>query len=308
METVNTIPQTAIQVGLALLVFAVGLTARREDVFYILRRPAVLGRAVIAITVTAPVAALLMVEWLPVSLPAKAAALLTSLAALPPLAPRALLKAGARRAYAYGLYVVFALLTIVTVPATVAALNLLLGAQSGVSPLDMGLWVLFSLVIPLVLGLLAHACWPDASERVSPVLSALTAAALLLIVVQQLATAWPAIEPLIGDGAVFALVASSAAAVAVGHVLGGPDPRDRAALATAAATRHPGVALLAAGGLADRSVVAMVLLYLFTSLAVVATYQHVLRRMAQARGHGAWRAHDSWDAARAGDAHRFGER
>jgi BASS family bile acid:Na+ symporter len=308
METLNTIPQIAIQGGLALLVFAVGLTARREDVFYVLRRPAGLGRAVIAITVAAPISTLLMVEWLPVSLPAKAAVVLTSLAALPPVAPQALLIAGARRSYAYGLSVTFALLAAVIIPATVGALNLLLGAPSGVSTVAVGRWAPPTLIFPLILGLLIHACWPDTSERISPAISAVTTAALCVIVVLLLVNVWPDIEPLVGNGAVFALAASSAAAIAVGHVLGGPDPRDRVTLATAAATRHPGVALLAASGVNDRSVAAMVLLYLFVSLAVVASYRRLVKRMEQARGHGAWRAHDGWDASRAGGAQRFGGR
>jgi uncharacterized membrane protein len=55
------------------------------------------------------------------------------------------------------------------------------------------------------------------------------------------------------------------------------------ALATAAATRHPGIALMVANGYQpDKRVTAMVLLYVLVSLVVVTIYQQVLKRRAKA--------------------------
>ena len=76
-------------------------------------------------------------------------------------------------------------------------------------------------------------------------------------------TDWPAIVSLIGNGTVLAVVVISLAAIAAGHLLAAPDPRDQVALATAAATRHPGIALMVAGGYSpDKRVTAMILLAL----------------------------------------------
>lgn len=287
MENLKVVLPIIIQGGLALLVLSVGLDARLEDALYVLRRPARLARAFIAISIVVPVVAVLVVNWLPLGLPAKVGVILMSLAALPPFVPGSEIKAGGRRSFSYGLYVAFALLTVVIVPATVAVLDRLFGADAEVSLKVLGREVLVAVLVPLVIGMLINARWPDLAAHIAPILSKASMAVLLLIVALLLIRAWPAMMSLIGNGTVLAVVVISVAAIAAGHFLGGPDPRDQVALATAAAIRHPGIALMVAGGMApDKRVTAMILLYVLVTFVVVTIYQRVLMRQVKAQAGG----------------------
>jgi len=66
----------------------------------------------------------------------------------------------------------------------------------------------------------------------------------------------------------------------VGHLLGGPDPRDCVVLALATASRHPGVALAiaAANFPQEKRVLGAILLYLLISLVVSVAYLAWRRR------------------------------
>src|SRR5690606_41821850 len=54
---------------------------------------------------------------------------------------------------------------------------------------------------------------------------------------------WPLLIEMIGNGTLAVLALFTLVGVAVGHLLGGPDPNNRTVLALASGTRHPGVAL-----------------------------------------------------------------
>ena len=285
MESLKLVLPIIIQVGLALLVLSVGLQSTLGDLLYVLRRPALLGRAFVAISIVVPATAVLAVNWLPLSLPAKVGVILMSLAALPPFVPGSEIKAGGRRSYSYGLYAAFALLTVIIVPATVEVLDHLFGTDAEVSITVLGGEVLLSVLAPLVVGMLIHTRWPSLSERIAPIVSRISMLALLVIVALLLFRAWPAMLALIGNGTVLAVVVISVAAIAAGHFLGGHDPRDKVALATAAAIRHPGIALMVANGSApDKRVTAMILLYVLVTFIVVTIYQRGLMRLAKDPG------------------------
>jgi BASS family bile acid:Na+ symporter len=287
MDALKLVLPIIIQAGLALLVLAVGLQSTLDDLLYVLRRPALLARAFIAISIVVPTVAVLTVNWLPLGLPAKVGVIMMSLAALPPFAPGAELRAGGRRSYSYGLYAAFALLTIVIVPVTVEVLDRLFGRSAEVSLTVLSREVLLSVLLPLVVGMLIHARWPALAERIAPSVSKVSMAVLLVIVALLLYRAWPAMVSLIGNGTVLAVVVITVAAVAAGHLLAAPDPRDQVALATAAATRHPGIALMVANGFApDKRVTAMILLYVLFSFASVTVYQQARKRMTKATGGG----------------------
>jgi BASS family bile acid:Na+ symporter len=111
---------------------------------------------------------------------------------------------------------------------------------------------------------------------------------LLAIALPVLFTTWPAIVSLIGNGTVVAIAAFILAGLAVGHLLGGPDPDDRTVLAFCTAFRHPGVAIAIAGANfpGQKLVPAAVLLYLLVS-AVVSIPILAWRRRRHARNAGA---------------------
>jgi BASS family bile acid:Na+ symporter len=85
---------------------------------------------------------------------------------------------------------------------------------------------------------------------------------------------------LTGDGTIIALAAFVLVGLAVGHLLGGPDPEDRTVLALSTASRHPGVALAIAHATfpEQQLVLAAVLLYLLVSALVSMLYLAWRRR------------------------------
>jgi BASS family bile acid:Na+ symporter len=85
-----------------------------------------------------------------------------------------------------------------------------------------------------------------------------------------------AILGVIGQGTLVVTVAVVAFGLLVGHLLGGPDPGNRRALASATVHRHPAIALLLASGAFpghEATVIGTVLLYLLASLLLAVPYE-----------------------------------
>jgi len=79
-----------------------------------------------------------------------------------------------------------------------------------------------------------------------------------------------------GQGTLVAIVVIVGFGLLAGHLLGGPDPGNRGALATATASRHPGIALLLAVGVFpenEKVILGTVLLYLLANIALTVPYQ-----------------------------------
>jgi BASS family bile acid:Na+ symporter len=103
---------------------------------------------------------------------------------------------------------------------------------------------------------------------------------LLAIAILPLVVALaPAMWRLIGNGTVLAIALIVALALLAGHLLGGREPHDRATLAIACTTRHPGVALLIAqGNFPEPDIKAAILLFMIIGLLVGLPYQVLQKR------------------------------
>jgi len=74
--------------------------------------------------------------------------------------------------------------------------------------------------------------------------------------------------------------------LAVGHVLGGPDPDHSVVLALSTACRHPGIGLsIAASNFPDEHFAGAILLYVIVGTIVTVPYLSLLRRMKPAVAH-----------------------
>ena len=85
-----------------------------------------------------------------------------------------------------------------------------------------------------------------------------------------------AVLGVIGQGTLIVTVAIVAFGLLVGHLLGGPDPGNRGALASATVSRHPAIALLLASGAFpehEATVIGTVLLYLLAALLLAVPYE-----------------------------------
>lgn len=282
MELIKQLVPLLLTGSLAGLVLAVGLNTDRGDMLYVFKRPALLGRAVLAVMVIPPIVAGVMVWLLPVSPAVKAGIMLMAVAPVPPLVPGKELGLGGRKAYAYGLYVAMALLTIISVPIVFDTASRLFGRHDVVRIVTILGTVFTGVIIPLAIGLLVRQLAPAFASRIWRWVYRLSMFLVVLAFVPILAV-WGPMMHLVGNGTLVGIAVVVLLCQAGGHFLGGPDKMDRATLATAASVRHPGIAMvLASANTTDARVTAAVLLFLLVGLIVTFPYTMWVKRSARA--------------------------
>jgi BASS family bile acid:Na+ symporter len=283
MDAIKQLIPLMLTLSLAGLVVTVGLKAARQDLFYVLRRPALLFKAILAVDVIPPAAALILTALLPIDPVVKAGIVLMAIAPVPPLVPGQELGLGARKEYAYGVYVAMVLLTVVTVPLTLAIASRMYGRDDNVAPADMIKTILTGVLIPLAIGVVVRTVAPAFAARIAPWVYRLSMALVLLAFLPIIVSIWPAIQQIVGNGTLLTMAVVVIIALAGGHLLGGPDREDRGTLAIASAVRHPGIAMmLANANFADKRVTAAVLLFMLVGLVVGVPYKRWIKGAAKA--------------------------
>jgi len=263
-----------IQVSLTLIVGSAGMKCEWRDLNGALKQPGRLLRGIVAVNVVVPLAALLIVLILPIDRAVKQGIVIMAVSPLAPLIPGRLLKAGAHASVAVGFYFWLLLLAVAIVPATVALLGAVTPSDVFLPPGEIARLVFVSVLAPLLGGMLIASLLPRQAPLLSRIAALLGNLMLLLFVAALLYTAGGEMIALAGDGALLACVVAVVAGLAGGHLLGGPEPVNRLALAIAAATRHPGIAaMIARSAMDDRRVILAVLLFLIVSVIVSAIYQ-----------------------------------
>jgi BASS family bile acid:Na+ symporter len=223
-------------------------------------------RSLLAMYVVVPLVALLVVKTLPLGVAVKTAILVLAISAGAPLLPKKLMKIG-REGYVFSLVVTSSLLAVVVVPAWLAFLGPLFGRETSVEPRAVALIIAKAFLAPLLVGMLLR--WPlsKIAEQLSERIMGVAGAALALAGLTLLALHWRLLVE-VGWGPLLALAGMTAVALAIGHALGGPDPSDRTAIAISCASRHVGIAMLAASTVPGPRTVALVLAYALASAAV----------------------------------------
>lgn len=262
----------AVQGSLVLVVFSIGLQAKWSDLPYVFGKPKLLARGIFVVNVLVPVTAVLMCLVLPIAMPTKGGIILMALSPMCPLALGKMFKS-AQEKFAVGMYVGLLLAAVLIVPASAALLSMLFGHDVSVPVKAINRLVLSSVLLPLILGITVASLWSGLSTGVPTILTRVAYLVLLPIVLLFLYRSGGAILSLIGDGTLIAIVVTLATGLLGGHLLGGPEPEHRIALAEAAATRHPGIAALIVHRHFDNPrVMLAVVLFLLTSVLASAVY------------------------------------
>lgn len=269
----------SIRASLFVTVLAVGLDASVDDASYLVRRSNLMLRSFLAIAVIVPAFAALMVAALNLPRAVGIGILLMAVAPLPPFVPAKEVRLGAQKSYVYGLLATFAVLSIVIVPVTVAILAVAFSQQASVSPWPVGRLMFESVIVPLAIGMFIRAKAPAIAAHTAPLAGKIANLALIAVSIPVLVAAGPAMAELIGNGTILAIEAVVAVGLAGGHLLGGPDPHKRAALALSSAARHPGIALMiAATNFSEAGVKATILLFLLLGVLSAVPYQLWVKR------------------------------
>jgi BASS family bile acid:Na+ symporter len=288
MEALRVILPLAILASLIGMEVALGLKCGQGELVSVLRRPMLLLRALLAVYVIVPIAALVMVSLFPLEPAVRGGILVMSVSSVPPVAPEKGLRAGGGANYTYGLYAALVLLSVVIVPTSVALESRLYGISIPLTPLPVATEVLEKVIAPIAAGLVIRRVAPRFAERAAPILGRLATILLAIAVAPILVLEFPAIFRLIGNGTVLAMALVAAIALAGGQLLGGPGPRHGASLATMAATRHPGIALMIVGAAGvehpgQRPIAAAIIAFLLVSGLVAIPYQMWVRRRREPR-------------------------
>lgn len=267
-----------INLSMALMVLGVALSAGREDLRHAFRSRSLLLRSLLAMFVVMPVVAVLIAKNLQLNHALLVALLLLALSPVPPVLPTKQIKAGGSTSFVLGLLVIAALAAILVVPAGVEMIGRLFGRELDVPFAVVIRPLAISVLAPVVLGLVLARTAPAFAARAAGPVSKAAGILLLVSFLPALWAAWGSIAAQMTNYTVVAIVAFVAIGLLVGHLLGGPDPGDRTALALATATRHPGVAIgvLHAIEPAAKDVALVIVLYLLVS--GIATLPYVRAR------------------------------
>jgi bile acid:Na+ symporter, BASS family len=241
--TIAQIIPLVLMASIFLNVLSLGLEADVRDATYLFRRPALLLRAVLSMNVVMVLIVVAAASIFDLAFPVKVALLALAVSPVPPLLPRKEQEMGATESYAVGLLVAAVLLSLVFIPWSIEWIGLYFRQDTHVSASQVAPVVLVSAIVPLCLGIAVHRLAPGLARRLQRPVARLSLVLLVLGVLPILFSMWGTMWNTIAEGAVIALVIFTLIGLAVGHVLGGPDPNNRTALALATCSRHPGIAL-----------------------------------------------------------------
>ena len=278
--SIATLIPLVIQLSLALMVFSIALSTRVEDLTYLFRRPKLLLRSLFSMNVVMPVFAVALAKGFDLTPVVKGSLILLAISPLPPIFPNKALKAGGERSYTIGLLVAATLTAIVFIPIALELLERAFGIPLQMSSAAVVALVLWTLLLPLAVGVGVRRVAPVLAERAGKPIARVGVILLIVALVPVLIKVWPAMMSLIGNGTVLAMVVFALVGLVAGHLLGGPDVQQRSVLALSTATRHPGIAIaIAALNFPDQKLApAAILLYLLVSAIVAKPYLVWLKR------------------------------
>ncbi len=269
----------AFQASILSTVFGFGLKASPDVFLYLIRRPGLLLRSLLAVLVVMPIVAVALARTFDFRPVAEIALIALAISPVPPLLPKKESKVGGRQSYGLALMVVLALSAIVTVPVSAEILQRVFGRPLGAAPVAIAQVVLIMAVLPLVAGMAIRAILPALADRIDPLVTVVAKVLMPLAILALLAGTWRAVWAAVGDGAVVAMMAFVAAGLLVGHLLGGPEPEHSAVLALSSACRHPAIALsIASANFPDEHFGGTILLYLIVNTIVGVAYLAWQRR------------------------------
>jgi BASS family bile acid:Na+ symporter len=262
----------AVQGSVALIVFAVGLDARWQDVTHLAHRPGLLLRSLLAMNVLMPLLAVVVAVSFELNPVVEVALIALSLTPVPPLLPTRQIQAGGAQSYTIGLLVTAAVFSVVFVPLALAMLGRIFGRPVHVEVGTVLRIVATSILAPLLAGIAVHAVAPAGAARIARPIRITATALLLVAAVPILVVEWRSVVALVGNFSIVAIVLFTMAGLAIGHILGGPDPGERTVLALSTSSRHPAMALAIAANVDKQALLAAVLLAVIVGALIALPY------------------------------------
>jgi len=261
------------QVSILLIVFSFGLQATSRDLLYLIRRPGLLGRSLLAMFVVMPLVAVSLALMFNFQRTVEIDVVALAISAVPPLLPSRGSKAGGHTSYALGLMVTVAVLSTVIVPASVELIGLLVGRSLAMAPSVVARVVLVMIVLPVMTGMVVRAVLPAVADRIEKPVVRVAHVLLAVAVLALLAGSATAIWAQADVSSILAIAIFVLGGLTVGHVMGGPEPDHSVVLALSTACRHPGIAVaIVAANFPDVRPGPTILLYVIVSAILCIPY------------------------------------
>lgn len=264
--------------SIIITVFGFGLRATLDDLLYLVRRPRLLGRSLVAMFVVMPLVAIALVSAFHFAPTVNIALVAISIAPLPPLLPNRFLKAGGDASYGIALMVTIGLLSVIIIPIAVELLERFFDHPLAMTPSAVAGVILKTALLPLGAGVAVRAFLPGVADRIEAPLSLAAKIMLGLGAVALLAVSLPAVWALVGNGTILGIVLFVVIGLAVGHLLGGPNAEHRVVLGLSTACRHPALSLaIAAANFPEERFGGVIVLYLLINVILCVPYSRWMR-------------------------------
>jgi bile acid:Na+ symporter, BASS family len=275
------IVKLAILLSVFFIVVSIGLRARPEDTLALIKQPMLVLKATLAMFVVMPLAVIFATKWLHLANPFPAALVALSVSPMPPILPKKEAKVGGQGSYIISLQVLGALTSIVAVPLFILVAEPVFGLNVPYQPAAMFKTLVLTVGAPLALGILIHRISPSVANRLSGPIGNVAMISLIVAATAVAFALGPNIIAAIGTGIIYSAIGMVLFGLLVGHVLGGPHPGNRGALAVATAARHPGVAIgLAATAFPEQKPVIAAAVLIYTLIAVIISLPYIRWRKA----------------------------
>ncbi|MGA7778041.1 MAG: hypothetical protein WCA85_10080 [Paraburkholderia sp.] len=262
-----------LQIAVLGTVFGFGMSTTIADLLYVVRRPGLLIRSLLSVLVIMPILAVALVEFLNLRIEVEAALICLAISPVPPLLPKKQGKAGGLQSFGLGLMIILMLAAIPAIPLSLRLLEIVFARPFVVGTGTIARAVLLMALLPLAVGLLVRAVFPQIAMWLKKPLAVAANGLLLLGALLLLAGSLTTIWSATGQRAVVAIFSFVILGLLIGHLMGGPETENRAVVALSTACRHPAIALAVATiNFPDTQIIGVILLYLITSAIVCIPY------------------------------------
>jgi Sodium Bile acid symporter family len=190
----------ALQVSILMTVFSFGLRTTVDDVLYVVRRPSLLARSLLAMFVIMPIVAVALARLFELRPSVEIALVALAISPIPPLLPGREQKAGGHASYALGLMMIVAVLSIATVPAAVDLVGRYFMKPFAMSSGAIASIVLKAAILPLVAGMVFRALLPAGAARIAKPVQLIATVLLVAGVLALLAGTLAVVFSLLGNG------------------------------------------------------------------------------------------------------------
>jgi BASS family bile acid:Na+ symporter len=240
LSTLQSLFTTAFVVT-SMLVMGMSLTV--PQIIEPLRNLRLVVLALVAAFVVVPVTAVVLRAVIPMDEQLQIGLILMASAHGAPFLPKLTQIAKGNLAYAVGLMTLLIVATVIYLPIVLPLL--LPGVTVDAGAIASSLFI--QMLVPLAIGLLVNARWPEAADEARKPLAQVSNISLVLLLVLMLGLNLPNVIGLIGSGALLATLILTVVAIGAGYLLGGPGQDTRGVTALGVALPNMAASFLIAG-------------------------------------------------------------